>query len=119
MYVENQLGGLDGCGRIGWVELSKSGHTYYYAGRRLGKTKSGYKYNCIDETSSDRYWVSGPSKTGHDKLYGGLVEIDEDARDAYWTTVRGEPSLVAQRAYVSGASTRTGGTTRQVKRRSR
>ena len=119
MYIENKSGGLDGPARIGWVEISKSRRTYHYAGRHLAKTTRGYKYNCIDEASGDPYWVSGPSKDGCDKLYGGLVQIDEDARHEYWTNVRGKPALVAQGEYVSGASTRTGGTTRQIDRRTR
>jgi hypothetical protein len=40
MYIENKSEGLDGLGRIGWVELSKSGQSFYYQGRRLQKTKS-------------------------------------------------------------------------------
>jgi hypothetical protein len=107
MYIEDKSGGLDGAARIGWVELSRSRRTYHYAGRHLAKTKGGYKYNCIDEETRDC-----------DKLYGGLVQIDDDARHEYWTNVRGMPSRVAEREYVSGASTRTGGTTRQLARRS-
>ena len=117
MYIEDKSGGLDGAGRIGWVELSRSGRTYHYAGKHLVKSKGGYKFNCIDEDTRDYYWVSGPSKDGCDKLYGGLVQIDDDARVEYWTNVRGMPSHVAEREYVSGPSSRTGGTTRQIPRR--
>lgn len=113
MYVENKCGGLDGDGRIGWVELSRSGRSYVYQGRRLLKTKSGYKFNCVDEDNGDRYWVSGPRKDGADKLYGGVVQIDEDARVEYWTQVRGQPSLVHLTEYTAGASSRTEGTTRR------
>lgn len=49
MYVEDKSGGLDGAGRIGWVEMSRTRRSYVYAGRRLLKTGSGYKYNCVDE----------------------------------------------------------------------
>jgi hypothetical protein len=112
MYVENKGGGLDGEGRIGWVELSRSGRSFLYRGRRLGKTKSGYKYNCIDEENGDRYWVSGPHKDGADKLYGGLVQIDEDARVEYWTKIRRRPSLVHLTEYRAGVSTRTQGRSR-------
>lgn len=116
MYIENKSGGLDGPARIGWVEISRSKRTYHYAGRHLAKTSRGYKYNCVDEASGDTYWVSGPSRTGCDKLYGGVVQIDADARSEYWTNVRGKPSHANQGAYVSGASTRTGRTTRQIAR---
>lgn len=119
MYIENKSGGLDGGGRIGWVELSRSGRTYRYGSLHLAKTKSGYKYNCFDEATGDHYWVSGPHKDGADKLYGGVVHIDEDARVAYWTEIRGLPALVALTQYRAGPSTRTAGTTRgsSMKRR--
>lgn len=113
MYIENKSSGLDGEGRIGWVEISRSGRTFQYAGRRLLKTKSGYKYNCIDEESRERFWVSGPHKNGADKLYGGRVQIDEDARIEYWTKIRELPSLVDRTEYRAGVSTRTAATTRR------
>jgi hypothetical protein len=119
MYVENKFGGLDGAGRIGWVELSRTGQTFHYNGRHLLKTKSGYKYNCIDEETGERFWVSGPHKDGADKLYGGLVRIDEDARVEYWTNIRQKPALVALTEYRAGASTRTARSTRRNERRVR
>ncbi len=88
MYVEDKSGGLDGPGRIGWVEFSKSGRSFYYQGRCLQKIKSGYKYNCLDSETGDAFWVSGPKKDGCDKLYGGVVEIDDDAREEYWVAIR-------------------------------
>ncbi len=93
MYIECKSGGLDGPGRIGWVEFSRSMRSFYYAGRRYQKTKSGYKYNCHDAETGEEYWISGPKKDGTDKLYGGVVQIDEDARVEYWTKVRGAPDL--------------------------
>ena len=119
MYVENKHGGLDGEGRIAWVELSRSRSTFHYCSRHLVKTGSGYKYNCIDHGNGDHYWVSGPRKDGADKLYGGVVHIEEDARVEYWTTIRGQSSLVALTEYRAGASTRTVGTTRRNERRAR
>ena len=113
MYVENKLGGLNGDGRIGWVEVSRTARMYHYGGRNLAKTGSGYKYNCIDEENGDRYWVSGPRQDGADKLYGGVVQIDEDARVAYWTKIRRQPALVAMKEYRAGVGTRTVGTTRR------
>ncbi len=111
MYIETKDGALDGHGRIGWVELSRSGRSYNYRGRRLAKTKSGYKYNCIDEESGARYWVSGPHRDGADKLYGGIVEIDDDARGEYWTKIRNRPDRVNLTEYRAGSNTRTGSTT--------
>ena len=43
------------------------------------------------------YWISGPKKRGADKLYGGVVEIDEDARVEYWTKFRCMPELVGSK----------------------
>jgi hypothetical protein len=88
MYIEEKYG-LDGPGRIGWVELSRSKRSYRYAGRVLLKVGDGYKYNCVDAETGQHYWVSGPKRNGEDKLYGGVVEIDEDARQAYWRDIRG------------------------------
>jgi hypothetical protein len=101
MYVEYKGDGIDGPGRIGWVELSKSKRAYIYNGRRLQKTKSGYKYNCLDSETHEHYWVSGPKKDGTDKLYGGVVEIDDDAREEYWVTIRKKPQSKHLKKYRS------------------
>ena len=94
MYIECKGGQVDGPGRIGWVDFSRSGRSYVYQGKRFNKTKSGYKYNCIEEGTGVTYWISGPKKRGGDKLYGGVVEIDDDARVEYWTKIRGRPQAV-------------------------
>jgi hypothetical protein len=91
MYIESKAGGVTGPARIGWVEMSRSTRSYTYDGKRFLKTKSGYKYNCIEEETGARYWISGPKKRGGDTMYGGIVDIDEDARIEYWTKVRGLP----------------------------
>jgi hypothetical protein len=91
MYIENKAAGLDGPGRIGWVEMSRSTRSYVYGGKRFLKTRSGYKYNCLEAETGEAYWISGPKKKGGDKLYGGVVQIDADARVEYWTTIRGQP----------------------------
>ncbi len=112
MYVENKSYGLDGYGRIGWVEVTRTGRTFLYRGRRLAKTKSGYKYNCYDEDNGDLYWVSGPHRNGADKLYGGVVYIDDDARVEYWTRIRGRPDRAFETQYRAGGNTRTQGRSR-------
>jgi hypothetical protein len=94
MYIERKDGKPDGQGRIGWVELSRTARSYVYNGKRFNKTKSGYKYNCIEEDTGATYWISGPKKRGGDRLYGGVVEIDEDARVEYWTRIRHSPESV-------------------------
>ena len=100
MCVESKGDELDGPGRIGWVELTRSRRAYRYRGKLLHKV-AGYKYNCVDAKTGEWYWVSGPKKNGEDKLYGGVVEIDEDAREEYWLNIRRSPECVNQRAYRS------------------
>ena len=103
MYIENKTNGLSGPARIGWVEFSKSTRTMYYRGLELLKCV-GYKYNCIDAKTgdgdtADRYWVSGPKKRGGDRLYSGVVEIDEDAREEYWCKIREIPESKLSSSY--------------------
>jgi len=73
---------------------------------------SGYKWNCVDADTQARLWISGPRRDGADRLYGGLVEIDEDARVEYWTAIRERPEMVGHVRYQAGVSTRTPPTTR-------
>jgi len=68
MYVECKAGGLNGVGRIGRVTLSKSRRSYWYRGRELAKTESGYKYNCVDAQTEEEWCVSGLRKDAADKL---------------------------------------------------
>lgn len=109
MFVENKSTEE---ARIGWVELSRTTRTYTYRGRALTKV-SGYKYNCVDLETGEEFWVSGPRRDGADRLYGGVVEIDDDARVAYWTEIRGLPACVDRTTYRAGVSTRTGGRSRR------
>jgi hypothetical protein len=101
MYIENKSAGtgLAGPARIGWVTFSKSKRSFYYNGRTLKRVGDGYKYNCIDEESGERYWISGPKVRGGDTMYGGVVEIDEDAREEYWVGIRNLPSLKGEKSY--------------------
>lgn len=94
MYIENKAVGLSGSGRIGWVEISRTTRSYTYAGKRFLKTKSGYKYNCVEEKTGANFWISGAKKRGGDTMYGGTVDIDDDARIEYWTEIRGQPELI-------------------------
>jgi len=47
------------------------------------------------ETGED-YWISGPKHRGGDRLYGGStpIEIDQDVREEYWRSIRGQPERV-------------------------
>ena len=103
MYIESKAGGLCGPARIGWVTYSKSGRSLEYRGRRfLSLAGRGFKANYFEEGSGDHYWISGCKQDGTDALYGSpVIEVDEDARDEYWTTVRGLPELKTQASFRS------------------
>lgn len=90
MYIEEKPG-LTGHARIGRVTMSATRKTIYYAGRELRSLKGGYKANFYDVESGLEYWISNCKKGGNDTLYPGIVEIDEDAREEYWTKIRKMP----------------------------
>lgn len=98
MYIELKThpGGHDdrGPARIGRVAFSKSYRTLYYQGKRFQSaqcTASCGNYHDLD--TGDTYWISGPKKNGSDRhpCGGGPVEIDDDAREEYWTEIREQP----------------------------
>lgn len=94
MYLENKSEGLSGPARIGRVTFSKSGKSIYYRARTFQSLKGGgFKSNYFDYDAGEAFWISGPRKDGLDRLYGERVpvEIDEDVRDEYWTTIREQP----------------------------
>jgi hypothetical protein len=92
MYIEDKSNGLSGPGRIGRVRFSKSGKSIYYGGRTLQtQAGRGFKSNYFDVKTRATFWVSGCKKRGGDRLYGGIIEIDEDVREEYWTVIRGQP----------------------------
>ncbi len=102
MYVENKSGGLDGPGRIGRVSFSKTRSTIYYRGRSFRSLNGkGFKTNYYDVETKEEYWISGPKKNGEDKLYGGVVEIDDDVKQEYWTSIRNLPAKVKDGSYRS------------------
>ena len=100
MYIERKAGGLTGVARIGRVKFSKTGRTLYYRGQKFQSLKgAGFKSNYFEVASGEDYWISGPKRNGGDALHGGRspVEIDEDVRAEYWTTIRGQPKRVKDR----------------------
>lgn len=102
MYVERKGGGLTGPARIGRVSLSKTGKTLYYDGHELQSAKGLHlKANYVEVETGERFWVSGCRRDGHDTLYSGVVEIDDDVRVEYWTRIRERPDLVALTSYRS------------------
>ena len=93
MYIENKTDGLSGPARIGRVTFSKSGKSIFYRGRTFQSLKGhGFKANYFDTETGEEYWISGCKKNGGDRLYGGNVQIDDDVREEYWTSVRRKPT---------------------------
>ena len=94
MYIECKAETLNGIARIGRVVYSKSGRSVRYGGKIFQRSKgTGLKANYFEVESGDPYWISGPKRKGGDRLYVSAlpVEIDEDAREEYWCTIRDEP----------------------------
>jgi hypothetical protein len=94
MYMECKAGGIVGKARIGRVTFSRAGKSIYYNGRTFKTMKgTGFKANYRDIETGEEYWISGPKKNGQDRLYGERlpIEIDDDAREEYWVTIREEP----------------------------
>lgn len=102
MYIEYKGDGIEGPARVGRVTFSKTGKSVYYGGRRFETLSgSGFKSNYFDVETREEYWISGCRKDGNDSLYGGTVEIDDDARREYWTEIRDLPGKVRQKSYSS------------------
>ena len=92
MYIENKVDGVSGPARIGRVTFSKSGRSIYYQGRHFETLSGrGFKANYFDCETGEHYWISGCKKNGFDRLYPGVVTIDPDVREEYWTDIRRSP----------------------------
>lgn len=92
MYIESKAEGHGGRARIGRVTFSKSGRTLRYREREfLSIGGRGIQGNFLDIEEGVEYWISGCRKDGADSLFGGLVDVDEDVREEYWSSIRGAP----------------------------
>lgn len=101
MYIELKThpGGHNdsGSARIGRVTFSKTARTIYYKGKQLQPGRPATCGNHYDIETGDEYWISGCKKNGEDRLFGSApVEIDEDVREEYWTTIRNQPERRSQ-----------------------
>jgi len=99
MYIEEKPD-VTGQARIGRVRTSKTGKTLYYGGKTFESLKgAGFKANYFDVETGDEYWISGCRKDGADRLHDEAdpVYIDDDVREAYWTTIRNAPERKAER----------------------
>jgi hypothetical protein len=66
----------------------------YYRGQRFETLDgTGFKSNYTNVDTGECYWISGCKKDGSDALYSTTIEIDEDVREEYWTTIRNKPEL--------------------------
>jgi hypothetical protein len=95
MYIENKGDdGIVGPARIGRVTFSKTGKSVYYKGQRFQTLDgTGFKSNYINVETREHYWISGCKRDGSDALYATTIEIDEDVREEYWTSIRNRPEL--------------------------
>ncbi len=101
------MDGLRGIGRISRVSFSKTGRSLYCHGRVLARLSgSALKANYFDEDTLEEFWVSNPRRDGADALFPGVVEIDEDAREDYWTQIRQDVSKVRNTSYRSPGKTK-------------
>jgi hypothetical protein len=91
MYIEFKGDGINGPARVGRVAFSKSYRSVYYQGRRYQVLQGGYKTNYFDSETLEEVWISGCKKKGGDRLYPGIIEIDDDVREEYWTEIRKMP----------------------------
>src|ERR1035437_10923832 len=94
MYIECKGAGLTGPARIGRVTFSKTGKSIYYRDQTFYRLpQCGFKSTYYHLKTQEDYWISGPKKDGGDRLYGERVpvEIDEDVREEYWTSIRDMP----------------------------
>lgn len=96
MYIEKKDDGVTGSAGIGRVSFSKTGRSVYYGGRMLHRIK-GFKANYADFKTQEEYWISGCKGKGGDRLYPGIVEIDNDVREEYWTDIRKQPENKGQK----------------------
>ena len=95
MYIEHKGDGLIGPARIGRVTFSRTGCTLYYRDQTFQSLKGhGFKANYFEIATGESYWISGPKRDGSDRLYGERIpiEIDDDVREEYWTSIRGLPA---------------------------
>jgi hypothetical protein len=90
MYIECKAESLNGPARIGRATFSRTLATLCYKEKSFQSSKGGYKANHFDTKTHEKYWISGHRRDGCDCLYESNlpVEIDEDVRREYWTTIR-------------------------------
>lgn len=85
-------------GRICRVKMSKTGKSLYYKDLEFRKIR-GYKTNHLELNSGFEYWISSPKKLGNDTLHPGVVKIDVDVMEEYWSEIRNLPNNIKLTSY--------------------
>ena len=100
MYVECKTDShISGPAWIGRVTFSQSGKSVYYRGRLFHRMHPcGNKVNYFAADTGEPFWISGCKKAGGDRLYPGVVDIDDDVREEYWSEIRDQPELMRERS---------------------
>lgn len=102
MYVEYKGEGLEGPGRIARVTFSKSRSSVYFRGKAAADSRrSGVQSELLRRRDGRALLGVRPKRNGQDRLYGGLVDVDEDVREEYWTEIRCQPELRQLKEYRS------------------
>lgn len=99
MYIEYKGDGLTGDARIGRVTFSKTMKSLRYDGKLFKSLNGdGFKSNFFDDETGEKYWISGCSKDGSDRLYNERtpIFIDEDVQEEYWKEIRNMPEMVGK-----------------------
>ena len=99
-YIELKTGYNDnGPDWIGYVKKSKAGHTPYFNGRALRRSKKGgIQGNYYDVETREEFWVSGIKRNGQDRHWAGSGKICiEAAAIAEYLTIIGATKLPASK----------------------
>ena len=79
-YIELKTGYNDnGPAWIGYVKVSRSGHTVYFNGKAFKRTTQGASSNYYDIETREHYWISGIKKNGRDRHWAGSGKIVVEA----------------------------------------
>lgn len=113
MYLERGGGlrsAVHGDAFIGRVSITRTGATLRWRDRSFQSLKGGgYKANCFEVETGERWWISGCRQDGRHALYPRVVTIDDDVAEAYWREIRGQPERATERSFRSeGKHARSG-----------
>ena len=102
MWIEYKRDGIVGPARIGWVKISQNGKRLDYGNQSFRTLRGqGFKSNYYDRATREEYWISGCHRDGRDALYSTDVEIDDDALEEYWVTIRRQPSNIGLKHFTA------------------